>query len=498
MEPIRFLSTADMQKIHDTAKRVLERTGMEVESPQARDYLRKAGCQVDHDTRRVRFPESVVEHSVATMRRQYADPHRLAKRMSVRYSQIRFCSQKLSVHPDFSLNTGGFCVFTTGLDGRKHAATLADARASIRLADALPQITYLGLPCAAQDIPVDMRPVMMAAELAKATDKLGGIEVFNLRDLDWVTRIAEIVAGGKEELRRQPVLIGYGEARTPLCLDQVMSDIFIEYIRRGLPQSLDTMPCTGTTAPGTLAGTLALGCAETLAGLCLGYAVDPDACLAVDFTPSFADSRTMAFSYGSIFRQRWIACRVQMISEFYGCPSGVHGSKTDSCHSDIQAGAEKAMSMVFPVLAGAIGIGTAGHVENALTFSPLQLVIDAQIAEGLRRILRDVEVNDDTLAAEVIDRIGPGGNFLMDDHTLDHLPRETVSSELFNCLSWDTAHGPDHVSIVEQTRAKAAKLMGQPARSVLSASQVAAIDQIVRDAAGQLGHTEISRRYPNL
>lgn len=496
MEPIRYLSSADMQKIHNAALRILERTGMEVQSLQAREYLRKAGCQVDHDTHRVRFPESIIQQNVATMRRQFADPNRLAQRMSVRYSQVRFCSEKLTVHPDFSLNTGGFCVFTTGLDGKKRTATLADTRASIRLADALPQITYLGLPCAAQDIPVNLRPVMMAAELAKATDKLGGIEVFNLRDLDWVTQIAEIVAGGKEQLRRNPVLIGYGEARTPLCLDEVMSDIFIEYIRRGLPQSLDTMPCTGTTAPGTLAGTLALGCAETLAGLCLGYAVDPDACLTVDFTPSYADSRTMAFCYGSIFRQRWIACRVQMISEFYGCPSGVHGSKTDSCHSDIQAGIEKAMSMVFPVLAGAIGIGTAGHVENALTFSPLQLVIDAQIAEQLRRVLRAVEVNDDTLAADVIGRIGPGGNFLMDDHTLDHLPQETASSELFNCLSWDTAHAPDHVSIVEQARRKAETLMSRPGRCMLSPSQVASIDQIVRDAAGQLGHTEIARRYP--
>lgn len=497
MEPIRFLSSADMQKIHNAAKRILERTGMQVESPQARDYFREAGCKVDNDTRRVRFPESLVEQSVTVMRRQFANPDRLPNRLSVRYSQVRFTSQKLAVHPDFSLNTGGFCVFTTGLEGQKRRATLADARASIRLADALPQITYLGLPCAAQDIPVDLRPVMMAAELAKATDKLGGIEVFNLRDLGWVTQIAEIVAGGKEEFRRRPVLIGYGEARTPLCLDAVMSDIFIEYIRRGLPQSLDTMPCTGTTAPGTLAGSLALGCAETLAGLCLGYSVDPDACLTVDFTPSFADARTMQFSYGSIFRQRWIACRIQMISEFYGCPSGVHGAKTDSCHNDLQAGMEKAFSMIFPVLAGAIGIGTAGHVENAMTFSPTQLVIDAEIAGGLRRILRNVGVTDDTLATDVVDRIGPSGCFVMDDHTLDCLAAETDATEFFACLPWDQSHDKSHVGVVEQARRKAAELMSQPARQVLPQAKVEAIDAVVREAAAQLGHNEIAKKYPN-
>ena len=370
MEPIRFLSQGQMQRIHDAAKQILAQVGMKIGSRQALDYLRDAGCRVDHDRQSALFPEEVVEKAVERMRRQFSTPNRLPDRMSVRYSQIRFTSEEPRVHPDFSLSTGGFCCFTTGRDGCKRPATMEDVRQSIVLADRLEGVTYTGLPCSAQEVPNVLRPVKMAAELARGTRKLGGIETFTVRDVHYVTRIAEIVAGGASALRKNPVLIGYGEARSPLTLDENMADILIEYVRLGLPQSLDTMPCTGTTAPGTLAGTLATGIAETLAGLCLGYAVDEGAVMTVDIIPSFADPRSLLWDYGSIIRGRWLATRVQMISEFYGCPSGVHGAKTNSCFVDVQCGIDKTVTTLMPILAGAVGIGVCGQLENALTFCP--------------------------------------------------------------------------------------------------------------------------------
>ncbi len=492
IEPIRFLSPEEMQRIHEAAKHILERVGIKVESAVAREYLAGAGCLVDNDSCLVRFPESLVEENVARMRAQYSNPQRVPRRMGVRYSQIQFTGSEFRVHPDFSLSAGGFCCFAAGLDGGKRLATLDDTRAALRLANALPEITFTGIPCAAQDVPLSLRPIKMAAELAKATRKFGGVEVFNLFDIEYVTRIAAVVAGGEEQLKRNPIMVGYGEARSPLCLDAVMSDIFIEYIRRGMPQSLDTMPCSGTTAPGSIAGTLVQGIAETLAGLCLGYAVDNDATLAVDIVPSFPDKRSMLFSYGSIFRQRWIACRVQMISEFYGCPSGIHGSKTDSCFHDIQAGVEKATSILMPVLAGAIGIGTAGHLENALTFSPAQLVIDAEIARCVRRMLRGVEVTDRTLALDLIERVGPNGSFLVDDDNLDLMMDELDHSDLFACQPWDVAHGPDHRDIATRASEIAEELISLEPEPVLTAGQVEEIDGIVEEAAGRLGVATIA------
>lgn len=487
IEPLRFLSPGEMQRIHETAKAVLEKVGVRIGSKRALEHMAACGCRVEGGSALVKVPEDVTEKCVARMRGQFADPQRLPKRMSVRYSQVRFTSSEHRVHPDFSLSAGGFCVFTTGLDGRKRPATIEDTRAALKLAHALDGVTYTGIPCAAQEVPVELRPVKMAAEIAKITPKLGGIEVFNLFDVDYVTRIAEVVAGGREALKTNPVLVGYGEARSPLCIDENMADILVEYVSRGLPQSLDTMPSTGTTAPGTLAGTLASGMAETLAGLVLGYSVDQDATLTVDIIPSFADMRTLLWDYGSIFRSRWLVSRVQMISEFYGCPSGVHGAKTNSCFTDFQCGMEKANTTLMPVLAGAIGIGTAGHVENALTFCPEQLVLDAEIAQMTRSMLRGIEVNDGELALEAIERVGPGGNFLNDDHTLDHVMEEVEGSELFSCYPWEAGHSPDWEDVLARARRIAKEKMEAECEPALTPDQEKEIDEIVAEAAGRLG-----------
>ncbi len=486
LEPIRFLSWTEMEKIHTTAKQILEKAGVKILSHKALDYLKNYGCKIDRGIMIAYFPEEVVENSVTRMRKQYSNPDRLPKRMSVRYSQIKFTSENFSVHPDFSLSTGGFCCFTTGLDGMRRNATLSDTRSALKLADRLSGVTYTGIPCAAQEIPVALRPIKMAAELVKHTRKYGGIETFTLFDVEYITRIAEVVAGGKEALKKNPILIGYAEARSPLCIDENMAEILIEYVKRGFPQSLDTMPCTGTTAPGTVAGTLALGAAETLAGLCLGYSVDKDAVMTIDITSSFADMRTLIFSYGSIFRQRWISARIQLISEFYGCPSGVHGAKTDSCYSGVQTGAEKAVSTLMPVLSGAIGIGTAGHLENALTFSPVQLVIDVEISECVRKLFKGIEVSEETLALETILKLGPGENFLTDDHTLNCMMKEVDASELFDCVSWDIFDSPDYKRVEKKAFQKVKELLDMESESYLSKDQEKEIDQIVREAQREL------------
>ncbi|MCX7591051.1 MAG: trimethylamine methyltransferase family protein, partial [Kiritimatiellae bacterium] len=106
IEPIRFLSHSEMLRIHEAAKRILSEVGMRIHSHRALDFLAARGCRVNHDSFLVRFPEEVIENCVSHMRRQFADPNRLPSRMSVRYAHIRFTSEELRVHPDFSLSTG--------------------------------------------------------------------------------------------------------------------------------------------------------------------------------------------------------------------------------------------------------------------------------------------------------------------------------------------------------------------------------------------------------
>ncbi len=364
---------------------------------------------------------------------------------------------------------------------------MEDVRQALKLADRLNQITYTGLPCTAQEVPVAIRPIVMAAALAKTTRKLGGIETFTAKDVGYIARIGEVVAGSKEAHRRGPILVGYAEARTPLCIDEAMAEVMLAHLQLGLPQSLDTMPNAGATAPVTATGTLALEMAETLAGLVLGYAVNPDATMTIDFTPGYCDMRSMMFGYAGAERMPLLAARVQLISEFYGCPSGVHGGKTNACLPGVQAGVENAISMIGPVLAGAIGFGTVGHVENALTFSPLQLVIDNEIARYVRRAVHGIEVNEDSLALEVIEDVGVAGNTVGHDHTASHFKGELLLSPFFDTPAWGTGDSLEKDRFERRALEKVHSLLGEEFAPVLTADQEAAIDEIVAEAKSDYG-----------
>jgi trimethylamine---corrinoid protein Co-methyltransferase len=481
-EPIRFLKELEMDAIHQGALQILDEVGMWIDSEEALNYLEDYGCRVDYPARRVWFPADLVQRTVDRMRAAYADPDRIPQRMSVRYSEIYFSIHPHRIHPDFTANTGGFCVFIYDLEGQRRRANLEDVRACIRLANAMENIDFMGLPVTAQEVPAVMRPVVMAAELVKNTRKLGGIETFDRLDVEFVSRIAEIVAGGPEALRRSPILVGYAEARSPLCLDQNMAEVLIEHVKRGLPQSLDTMPNGGFTAPITAAGLLALAIAETLGGLVLGYSVDEQAVMSIDICVSKADMRSGLYTYASPERMPVLSAAAQMINEYYSSPSGTHGGKTDACYPGFQAGMEKVMSMLFPLLSGSVGIGTLGHLENAVTFSPQQLVIDNEVAGSVRQMLNGFEVNKDTLALDVIKQVGPNGNFLNQDHTLNFLRKEVFPSKMFDRLGWAAAAERQVHGIEEKAKLVAADLMRKTTPSPLSPEQEAAIDQVVAEA----------------
>jgi trimethylamine--corrinoid protein Co-methyltransferase len=349
----------------------------------------------------------------------------------------------------------------------------------------LDQIDLTGLPVSDQTVPPERRPVVMAATLAKYTAKIGGIETFSKDDVRIMHELAMVVAGSAGEFADRPRLVGYAEVRSPLCFDGNMADIFMEYVKLGVPQTVDCMPCGGTTAPMTAAGILALGAAETIAPMVLAYAVREDAVVGMDITPSYADMSSGLYKYSGADRCSLLMARVQLLGEFYGMPCGVHGGKTDSCFLNEQAGAEKVSTMLCAVLAGAVGLGTVGAIENAVTFSPVQLVIDNELAAYVRRAVRNpLRVDAQTLATDLVHSVGPGGNFLSETHTAEHFRGELHLSPLFAAQTWEAAHAaPGKFDTAPRATEIARQLWRPPEAPVLSEDQVREIDRIVGRAA---------------
>ena len=131
------------------------------------------------------------------------------------------------------------------------------------------------------------------------------------------------------------------------------------------------------------------------------------------------------------------------------------------------------------IAGGASGIGTIGQVENFMTYSPVQLVLDTELVRAVRRICDGFEVNADTLALDVIKRVGPGGNFIKDPHTAENFRREFWLSNLTECLSWESYSNNQIRSMEQRAAEKAREIMSKPLEPVLDEHQISEIDHIV-------------------
>jgi trimethylamine--corrinoid protein Co-methyltransferase len=191
---------------------------------------------------------------------------------------------------------------------------------------------------------------------------------------------------------------------------------------------------------------------------------------------------SMIYPYAGADRIPLVAAGCQMITQFYGRPSGCHGGKTDACAPGAQAGAEKALSIMFPVLVGATGVGTLGHVENAVTFSPVQLVIDNEIAGYVKRMVRGFEVSEETIAVDTIKEVGIGGNYLLHETTARLFRREFWTSQVFERLPWEAWTAQDVKGAEERAAARARGAIATHHPSPLDADQVREVDRIVAAA----------------
>ena len=477
---IKILTPEEMERLHGAALQILDRAGMVIDHADALEHLRQAGCRVDSDRKRVSFPPEVTQNAIGKMRRDFTLADRQGIEMPVRFSEVHFSTSPVRIRRSFTSNAGGFVPYILDVDGRRRPATMQDVRDAIRLIDALEHIDMMGLPIAAGEVPEQDRPVVMAAELVKGTRKIGGIEAWDAVDARALQRMAAVIHESDAAARKRPLLVGYGEVRSPLCMDRNMTEVFVESVKLGLPQTVDTMPNAGATAPASGGGTLAQGLAESMSAVVLGYAIDPNAMLGLDITPGYCDMRGGSFPYSGADRLPLIAAANQMLNEFYGRPGGCHGGKTDASYVGVQSGVEKALSILFPILCGASGIGTVGQLGST-TFSPVQVVIDNEIIGYVKRMLDAFQVDDLAWAIDAICEVGPGGHFLSHPSTAERFRKEFWLDHIFERLAFHSADAPSHDALVKKARAKAQKILAEHHPEPLPEEKAQAIDEIVKE-----------------
>jgi trimethylamine--corrinoid protein Co-methyltransferase len=453
------LTDEQVRQIHQAALSILERTGVRVEEPEALQLFEKAGATIDREAVRVRIPQAMVEDAV-----DWA-PSRVV--LAGRDPKWDLELEGARVH----IGTGGAALTVFDVEtGQPRPAVLRDVAELARLVDRLDNVHFYLVPVYPTDMGEDEVDVNTYYVSLANTTKHVQAGIYSLRGIRDTVEMCEHVAGGAEALRERPLVSFITSWMvSPLKFATDVTTLLIETCRQRIPVVLSAAPMAGSTAPVTLAGMLAQLTAEQLSGVVLAQLAHRGAPLLIGPIPATADMKSGRYLAGAAEFGLTNAAIAQM-AQFYHLPLYNSAGMTDSKTPDIQAGFEKAMSVVLAALAGSNFIHhAAGMLENMNTVAAEQFVIDNDILGMTMRVVRGIEVNDKTLALDTIDEIGPGGHYLMADHTLRYMRSELYyPSAVVNRQDWDTWQQEGGLDARERAR--------EIARDILSNHQPEPID----------------------
>jgi trimethylamine--corrinoid protein Co-methyltransferase len=239
------------------------------------------------------------------------------------------------------------------------------------------------------------------------------------RDMEDIYRISCEVAGGEGALREKPFLLQYAEPISPLLFNDESVDKLMFCAEKGIPVAYPPSPNPGGGGPITLAGAIALGNAECLAGLVIAQRVRRGTPFLYGWNTASLDMKTSVVSYGS---PEWVMGNVACahLGRYYHLPVWGTAGATDSKVVDAQAGIEATASIMDALLCRTNLNHDVGYMEYGSTSSMEMLVMADEIIREMRYIVGGIEVSDRTLAMDAIQRIRPGGGFLADEHTLQN------------------------------------------------------------------------------
>jgi trimethylamine--corrinoid protein Co-methyltransferase len=404
---------------------------------------------------RVRFPAGFVQAAVGRAPRGYV----LAARDPL-------CDLPLDGRHGYLSVDGSAAEILDPETGTRRASTAADLALVTRLADALPEIGFLWQGVEAGDTPAPVRSLHeLRVQLSNSRKHVQLMTAVTPLAARGAVEMARAVAGGADALRARPILSSFQVSLSPLTFEGDALDAAVVYADAGVPAGFVVMPIACATAPATPAGVLVQSNAEVLAGIAILETLVPGAPTFYGACSTTLDLRTALVACGGPEDLLFQAALAQL-ARANGLPSSIGTFAPGAKAADWQAGLENGLSGLVSLLAGAEMLSGAGLLHAARVFALDEMVLDAEIFGLLRHLAAGIRVSEDDLAVGSIAEVGPGGNFLAEDHTVAHM-RELWRPRLFDRGTWEdwqAAGRPD-------SRARARERV----RSVLASHEVPAL-----------------------
>ncbi len=442
---LRVLNTDQIKQIHLATLAVLERTGIQVTHAGALEILDGAGASVNGN--RVRLPAQMVEKAIN------AAPFHFA--LGRRDGQTAFMMEDNRSWYGAALD----CMeYLDPFTDDRRPFTSEDFRVTATIANALPNYSWSMLLGFSADAPVDIANRVAAKQALTYCEKPLFFCCEEINSLRAIYDMATLISGGAERFRQAPSIAALSSARSPLCYDDDTLDKIIFCAQKGIPQVLYPGLQAGATSPATFAGTIVQGSAESLGGLVIAQLVRTGAPVVYGALTTIMDMVTAIFSYGAPEMSLMTAAMSQMAKHYHLPFFGTAGCSDAKFPDDPQAVVEGTVSCLNSALSGANLVHDHGFLDHSALISPHYLVLIDEVLSMVNQYMRGIPVNADTLALDVIDRVGPGGHYLEEEHTMRHF-RNVWYSDLFDRSNFDKWREQGSICFTERLREKTRKLM---------------------------------------
>jgi len=423
---LKVLSENQIREIFDSTLECLQRIGVLVDLAEARDLLGSAGARVDD--KRVYLPAHIVQNAISVVPRRFTIWGRNAGR------EIHIAPDRVHFGP------GPSCSYFYDYEYRvRRKAHRGDAGQVAKVCDALDEIDYVMSLSFFDDVNPTLSPVYEFAEMITNTDKPLISWGTNLETLEAIHQIAAAAVGGTEILKRKPIYSIFATYDSPLHLTKQALSNMLWAAEHHVPLVCIGGPTVGIESPVTGASALVLYLAAALSALTIVQLKRPGTPMIIGGIPSVMDLRTARPSYGSPEMLLHTSAATEL-TRFLGVPFMGTAGASESKVMDSQAAIEASLQILTSSLSGATLVHDIGFLDCADIGSLEYLVLVDEIIAMVKRFMRGLAVNQDTIMLDLIESVGPGGNFLEEPRSASKCRQEIWVPKLLDrdtYVFWD-------------------------------------------------------------
>ncbi len=474
----RVLSDDQIETIFLGALEVLEHTGTRIHEEQSLQLLADAGANVSGDL--VHIGAGLVQEMLTKVPPRIAVGNRNGRRSMILESH--------RIH----YGTGSDAPFIIDAEtGERRQFTKKDIADAARVVDACENMDFFMSLGLMSDVPTYSYDRHQAAAMMRNTVKPLVLTAMSRHGLSDILEMYYLLRGGRDAFEVNPGFIVYLEPVTPLLHSKAALEKLIFSAERRIPAIYTPGASLGGTAPVTLAGALVLSVAEFLVGMVISQLARPGAGLIMGGVVTSMDMHTTVFTYGSPELHLMDAALTD-IAHWLKIPMFSAAGCSDSKVLDQQAAAEAALSIMASGLSGANLIHDVGYLESGLVGSFEMVVMSNEIIGQVKHFLGGVQVNEETLALDVINEVGPGGNFLVHDHTARNFRKAFWLPKLMDRNRYDPWKDAGAKTLGDRLRERVDEILATHTVEPLPDDVNAGIDRIIAEADEQAKAEEAS------